>query len=518
MAGKTIDMSKLRKVIKLYVGGKSKVFISTYLGLSRNTVKKYIKQFNGLKVTFEELDRLSDLDLDELFNLPQENELSPKMHDLERFFPRVEKELKKTWKTLKILWEDYKIKYPDGFQRTQFTVYYNRWSKRINAKASMHMSHKAGDKMFVDYAGKTLEIIDRESGEVIEVEFFVAILGASQLTYAEASMSQKKEDFVESVENALLFFGGVPQAIVPDNLKSAVTKSHRYEPTINETFLDFAEHYGTTILPARSYRPKDKALVEGAVKILYTRIYSVLKDQQFFSLKSLNSAIKTLLEKHNTSNLTGKAYSRIELFEELERAELKELPVERFEIRKQAIVTVMNNGHILLSEDRHYYSVPYIYIRKKVKVLYTEKAVEIYAGYNRIAVHPRIKSPHNYSTIKDHLATTHQFMTEWNADRFISWAESIDSNVKLLIIEILNKKQHVEQSYKSCIGVLSLAKKVGNERLSKACEMALDYRIYNYKIVENILEKGLDNLIENNENQDETLPNHPNIRGNTYYK
>lgn len=518
MAGKTIDMSKLRKVIKLYVGGKSKVFISTYLGLSRNTVKKYIKQFNGLKVTFEELDRLSDLDLDELFNLPQENELSPKMRDLERFFPRVEKELKKTGKTLKILWEDYKIKYPDGFQRTQFTVYYNRWSKRINAKASMHMSHKAGDKMFVDYAGKTLEIIDRESGEVIEVEFFVAILGASQLTYAEASMSQKKEDFVESVENALLFFGGVPQAIVPDNLKSAVTKSHRYEPTINETFLDFAEHYGTTILPARSYKPKDKALVEGAVKILYTRIYSVLKDQQFFSLKSLNSAIKTLLEKHNTSNLTGKPYSRIELFEELERAELKELPVERFEIRKQAIVTVMNNGHILLSEDRHYYSVPYIYIRKKVKVLYTEKAVEIYAGYNRIAVHPRIKSPHNYSTIKDHLATTHQFMTEWNADRFISWAESIDSNVKLLIIEILNKKQHVEQSYKSCIGVLSLAKKVGNERLSKACEMALDYRIYNYKIVENILEKGLDNLIENNENQDETLPSHPNIRGNTYYK
>jgi transposase len=518
MAGKTIDMSKLRKVIKLYVQGKSKVFISSYLGLSRNTVKKYIRQFSGLKVTFEELNRLTDLDLDELFNLQQENELSPKMRDLESFFPRVEKELKKTGKTLNILWEEYKMKYPDGFQRTQFAVYFNRWTKRINAKASMHMIHKAGDKMFVDYAGKTLEIIDRESGEVIDVEFFVAILGASQLTYAEASMSQKKEDFVESVENALLFFGGAPQAIVPDNLKSAVTKSHRYEPIINETFLDFSEHYGTTILPARSYKPKDKALVEGAVKILYTRIYSVLKDQQFFSLKSLNSAIKTLLEKHNTSNLTGKPYSRIELFEELEKAELKELPVERFEIRKQAIVTVMNNGHILLSEDRHYYSVPYIYIRKKVKVLYTEKSVEIYAGYNRIAIHPRIKSPHNYSTIKDHLATTHQFMTEWNAERFISWAESIDNNVKLLIIEILNKKQHIEQSYKSCIGVLALAKKVGNERLTKACSIALDYGIYNYKMVENILEKGLDNLSEKQDDQEGELPKHPNIRGNNYYK
>lgn len=518
MAGKTIDMSKLRKVIKLYVQGKSKVFISSYLGLSRNTVKKYILQFSGLKVTYEELNRLTDLDLDELFNLQQENELSPKMRDLESFFPRVEKELKKTGKTLNILWEEYKMKYPDGFQRTQFAVYFNRWTKRINAKATMHMSHKAGDKMYVDYAGKTLEIIDRESGEVIDVEFFVAILGASQLTYAEASMSQKKEDFVESVENALLFFGGAPQAIVPDNLKSAVTKSHRYEPIINETFLDFSEHYGTTILPARSYKPKDKALVEGAVKILYTRIYSVLKDQQFFSLKSLNSAIKTLLEKHNTSNLTGKPYSRIELFEELEKAELKELPVERFEIRKQAIVTVMNNGHILLSEDRHYYSVPYIYIRKKVKVLYTEKSVEIYAGYNRIAIHPRIKSPHNYSTIKDHLATTHQFMTEWNAERFISWAESIDNNVKLLIIEILNKKQHIEQSYKSCIGVLALAKKVGNERLTKACSIALDYGIYNYKMVENILEKGLDNLSEKQDDQEGELPKHPNIRGNNYYK
>ena len=518
MAGKTIDMSKLRKVIKLYVQGKSKVFISSYLGLSRNTVKKYILQFSGLKVTYEELNRLTDLDLDELFNLQQENELSPKMRDLESFFPRVEKELKKTGKTLNILWEEYKMKYPDGFQRTQFAVYFNRWTKRINAKATMHMSHKAGDKMYVDYAGKTLEIIDRESGEVIDVEFFVAILGASQLTYAEASMSQKKEDFVESVENALLFFGGAPQAIVPDNLKSAVTKSHRYEPIINETFLDFSEHYGTTILPARSYKPKDKALVEGAVKILYTRIYSVLKDQQFFSLKSLNSAIKTLLEKHNTSNLTGKPYSRIELFEELEKAELKELPVERFEIRKQAIVTVMNNGHILLSEDRHYYSVPYIYIRKKVKVLYTEKSVEIYAGYNRIAIHPKIKSPHNYSTIKDHLATTHQFMTEWNAERFISWAESIDNNVKLLIIEILNKKQHIEQSYKSCIGVLALAKKVGNERLTKACSIALDYGIYNYKMVENILEKGLDNLSEKQDDQEGELPKHPNIRGNNYYK
>ena len=518
MAAKTIDMSKLRKVIKFYVQGKSKVFISSYLGLSRNTVKKYIKQFSGLKLTYEDLDKLTDTALDELFNVPKERELSSKMRDLEFFFPYMDKELKKTGKTLASLWLEYKTKYPDGFQSTQFSVYFNRWSKRIHAKSTMHIHHKAGDKMYVDYAGKTLEIIDQESGEIIEVQFFVAILGASQLTYAEASMSQKKEDFIESVENALHFFGGVPQGIVPDNLKSAVTKSNRYEPTLNETFLQFSEHYETTILPARAYKPRDKSLVEGAVKILYTRLYSSLKDQQFFSLESLNKAISSLLEKHNTSNFTAKPYSRKQLFEKLERHTLNPLPQQRFEIRKQAIVTVMNNGHVLLSEDRHYYSVPYIHIRKKVKLSYTEKTVEIFLGYNRIALHPRLKSPYNYSTIKEHLATTHQFITEWNPERFISWAESIDSNVKALIIQILDKKQHVEQSYKSCMGVLSLAKKYGNERFIKACSMALGFQSYNYKMVENILSRNIDQLSDDNEEQEKPLPKHDNIRGNHYYQ
>jgi transposase len=518
MAAKTIDMSKLRTVIKFYVQGKSKVFISSYLGLSRNTVKKYIKQFSGLKLTFDELNKLTDVELDELFSIQKEKELNPKMQDLESFFPHVDKELKKTGKTLGLLWLEYKSKYPDGFQSTQFSLYFNRWSKRIHAKSTMHIHHKAGDKMYVDYAGKTLEIIDQESGEIIEVQFFVAILGASQMTYAEASMSQKKECFIESVENALHFFGGVPQGIVPDNLKSAVTKSNRYEPTLNETFLQFSEHYETTILPARAYKPRDKSLVEGAVKILYTRLYSILKEQQFFSLEMLNSAIASLLEKHNTSNFTAKPYSRKQLFEELEQHTLNPLPQQCFEIRKQAMVTVMNNGHVLLAEDRHYYSVPYIHIRKKVKLSYTEKTVEIYFGYNRIAVHPRLKSPYNYSTIKEHLATTHQFVTEWNPERFISWAKSIDEDVKDLIVQILEKKQHVEQSYKSCMGVLSLAKKYGKERLIKACSMALNLQSYNYKMVESILIRNLDQLSEDADEKDRTLPKHTNIRGNNYYQ
>lgn len=516
MGAKPIDMSKLRKVLKLHVQGKSKLFISSYLNLSRNTVKKYIRQFVSLKFTFEELDSLDDLKLEELFLKPQEEELTPRLRALYDFFPYADKELKKTGVTRQLLWQEYKTRHPDGFQRAQFCEHYTRWSKRVNIQPVMHMVHKAGDKLFVDYAGQTLELVDRHSGEIVPVQFFVAILGASQLTYAEASMSQKKEDFITSVENALYYFGGVPAAIVPDNLKSAVIQSNRYEPTVNETFLDFAEHYGTTVLPARAYKPRDKALVEGAVKILYTRIYSLLREQTFFDLPSLNNAIREGLEKHNKTAFSGKPYSRLDLFEELEEDQLTALPQQRYELKQQAVVTVMQNGHVLLGEDKHYYSVPYLYIRKKVKLIYGSRSVEVYYKYNRIAVHQRIKSPYNYTTLKEHLASTHRFVTDWTPQRFIDWGASIHQDVQQMIIHILDKKQHPEQAYKSCMGVLSLAKKVGKERLIKACSRALEYGIYNYMIVQNILEKGLDTL--EHEQTEEDMPDHGNIRGKEYYQ
>jgi transposase len=519
MSGKPIDMSKIRNVIKLYTQGKSKVFISDYLKLSRNTVKKYIKQFISSKKTFEELSALSDLELESLFSGQNTPDLSPKLATLYSFFPTVEKQLKKVGMTRELLWLDYKSKHPDGYQLSYFCELYLRWSQRTNIKSTMHIDHKAGDKMYIDYAGQKLNIIDKESGEIIEVEFFVAILGASQMTYAEASFSQKKADFIHSVENALYFFGGVPQAIVPDNLKSAVVKSDRFEPKINETFMHFSEHYATTILPARAYRPKDKSLVEGAVKILYTRVYSHLKSKHFFSLPDLNKEIWILLEKHNTSILTGKSFSRKELFIELEKHELSPLPQERFELRRQSIVTVLNNGHAFLSEDKHHYSVPYFYIGKRVKLLYTETSVEIFLSHNRIAFHPRVKSPYNYSTIKEHMASSHQFMTDWNPQRFISWAESIDKYVKEFICLILDKKQHPEQSYKSCLGILSLEKKYTRKRLINACTMALEFGVYNYKIVQNILEKEMDMYqINTEEKETPEMPDHQNIRGENYYK
>jgi transposase len=516
MAGKTIEMSKLRKVIRLHTQGKSKSFISSYLRLSRNTVKKYLKRFCELKLTIEEIDAMDDLKLDELFVKSSIDRLPPHIESLYSFFPYAEKKLKKVGVTKRLLWQEYKQRFPDGVQSTQFSVHFNKWLKHNSHKPLMRMTHKAGDKMYVDYAGKTLEIVDRQTGEVTELQFFVAILGASQLTYAEASESQQKEDFIRSVENALHFYGGVPAAIVPDNLKSAVTKSNRYEPTINSTFLDFAEHYGTTILPARSYKPRDKSLAEGAVKILYTRIYTVLQDQTYFSIEHINKDIHKALASHNRKNFSNRSYSRKALFEEIEAHKLSMLPVKRFEVKQQVVATVMLNGHVLLGIDKHYYSVPFNYIRKKVKILYSKSVVEIYHKHNRIAVHPRVLSRYNYSTNEQHLASTHKFISEWSPQKFIDWAESIGSNVKKLIIHILEKKQHPEQAYKSCMGVLSLVKKVGKLRLDKACERALGYEIYNYRMVQKILSKGLDSIDVEKDSKANT-PTHDNIRGKDYY-
>lgn len=514
MANKLTDMSKVRKVIQLHHQKKGKLFISKYLSLSRNTVKKYIALFQLLNLTIEDINQRSDAELEDLFSNNKSESLSPKLKAVYAFFPTMERELKKTGVTKQSMWEEYYKLHPEGLKRSQFCDHYLRWSKRVNPV--MHMNHKAGDKMFIDYAGKTLEVVDKDTGEVTEVQFYVAILGASQLTYAEASPSQKKEDFVASTENALHFYGGVPAAIVPDNLKSAVAKSNRYEPTINETFLDFAEHYETTILPARAYKPRDKSLAEGAVKILYQRIYPVLRKQVFYSLKELNNVIWTELEVHNNKKLTGRSQSRREMFNEIEKQELSELPIERYEIKQLAFATVMQNGHVLLGKDKHYYSVPYQHIRKKVKIMYTTDKVEIYHKYLRIAIHKRNMRPYNYTTVKEHLATTHQFITEWTPQRFINWAASIDEDVKQYITNLLEIKQHPEQAYKSCMGVLSYAKKVGNERLSKACRRALDHDTYNYKIIQNILENGLDKLIEDDD-QDGSLPQHNNIRGKNYY-
>lgn len=514
MANKPIKMSKLRQVLKLYCQGQNKLQISIVTGLSRNTVTKYVKDFIGLKCTFEEITNLSDKDLDDLFCKTPEVVPPERLEELFVFFSEQEKRLRRRGVTLLHLWEEYHVKYPSGYSQTRYYHYYNIWKQK--AQPSMHLEHKAGDKMFVDYAGEKLKIVDPDTGEIRQVEVFVSILGASQLFYVEAVESQRVEDFISCCENALHFYGGSPRAIVPDNLKSAVIKSNRYEPKLNENFEAFAEHYGMTVLPARAYKPKDKALVEGAVKISYRSIYAHLPSEPPTSLEALNAQIRPLLEKKNSTVFKGRSYSRLEQFDEMEKAELQPLPDTRYELRRSVLLSVMKNGHVCLSTDKHYYSVPYGYIGKRVRLLYSKSTVEIFYKYELIASHQRIRSPHNYTTEPSHLATQHKIFADWNPDYFLEQARQIHPDVEYFIGQVLLKKHHPEQAYKSCQGILSYGKRVGHQRLIRACRRAHGYGLYHYKAIENILHKGLD--LFDVEEVEQNMPTHENIRGGDYYE
>jgi len=514
MANKRKTMSKVKQIISLYQSGTSKRTIACKTGISRNTVKKYLHLVKSRGYTYEEFLKLEDAAMDEVLKEDITGD-DQRLSSLEAFLPYMEKELRRTGVNRWVLWEEYKTKHPAGFSYAHFCRHYQQWSK--NTDSCMHMEHKAGDKVFVDYAGKKLQIVDKQTGEIKPVEVFVAILGASQLTYVDASYSQQSEDFIDSMQHALHYFGGVPAAIIADNLKSAVTKSNKYEPMLNERFADFASHYGTHILATRPYKPRDKAMVEKAVSIVYSRIYAPLRDRTFYSLSELNQAIKELVDAYNRVNFKTRNYSRMDMFESVEKPTLKPLPVEQYQIKNYALAKVQKNSHVYLSAEWHYYSVPFRYIGKRVKIIYTRSIVELYHNYQRIAIHERDKKPYGYTSIKTHLPSAHQFVSEWKPEKFINWAKVYGQSVHEYILKILENHQHPEQNYKSCIGILSLEKKYGRERLNKACDRGLYYCNYSLRVIKNILENGMDQLKEE-ESKQLRIPMHENIRGEHYYK
>lgn len=519
MADKRIDMLHLKQLLRLYTSGVSKLQISKQLGFSRNTVKKYINLYHEHLFTYQELQDLSDEDLNDLFGaspLEVRDQDNIQKH-LESLFPYFSKELKRVGVTRYLFWEEYIDKHPSGYSYSRFCYHYRIWLKKVNP--SMHIEHKAGDKMFVDYTGKKLRIIDKETGEEQEVEVFVSVLGASGMTFVEATFTQNKEDFLGSLTKTLHYYGGVPAAIVTDNLRTAVKKSHKYEPVITDSLLDFASHYSTTILPTRAYHPKDKALVENAVRIVYTRIFAPLRKQQFFSLEELNKAIEILLDLHNKAPLQRKKYSRADIFHEVEKPVLLPLPSLMYQLKHTTRATVHKTSHVYLNKDKHYYSVPFSYIGKKVNIIYSKNNVEIYYEGRRIAFHNRIVLKYGYTTIKEHMPSSHQFMTEWNPSRFLSWGRSIGESCEGYIMKILEKKQPPEQSYNTCLGILSLSKRVDQSRLDNACKRALGYERYNLAIIKSILERGLDNLTDDETFfEEKKLPKHKNIRGGKYYE
>lgn len=513
MANKSKTMLEVKQIVSLFINGYSKREIASRVVVSRNTVRKYLTLIRSRGYSYVEFLKLDDTAIDNLLSDPGSTDHG-QVQGLEQFFPYMEKELRRTGVNRWVLWEEYKRVHPSGYSYGRFCHLYRQWSK--NTEVCMHMEHNAGDKLFVDYAGKKLSVVDRETGEVTMMEVFITTLGASQLTYAEASPSQQLEHFIASVERSLHYLGGVPRAIVPDNLKSAVTKANKYEPQVNKHFADFSRHYQTHILPTRAAKPQDKALVEKSVSFVYSRIYAPLRNRTFYSLSELNEAIWELLDKLNLARFQNRDYSRRELFEQTDKHALGPLPAERYHIKDYAVVSVQNNSHVYLTACRHYYSVPFRYIGKRVKVVHCSSSVEIYYRYERIALHRPGSKPYGYTSIKEHLPSTHRFISEWSPEKFINWARGYGENVEEYISKVLDNHQHPEQNYKSCMGILQLEKRYGKQRLSQACQRGLYYRNYGYMVIKNMLKKGLDRVKENDIQYQ--IPLHNNIRGGNYYK
>lgn len=515
MANRRIRMEKIKEIIRL--GDElnlSNRAISRALNVSRPVVAQYLNDFRATGLQYAQIKDQSD---QELLGVLGRNKRfqSPRYGELVSRFEGYVKELKRTGVNLQVLWEEYQQEHPQGYSYSQFCYHYQVW--RQASQLSMHIDHKAGDKLFVDFTGKKLFLTDPKTGEWSEVETFVAILGASQLTYVEATATQQWADWVRANENALWYIEGVPNAIVPDCLKSGVQKPCKYEPDINPGYGDFARHYDTVILPARPLRSKDKALVENAVRIVYSRIFAPLRDRHFFTLRELNQAIGEKLREHNDRYFQRLKMSRRQLFEETERSALKPLPVRKYELRYFQMAKVQFNYHVYLSCDKHYYSVPFEYRGKQVKIIYTASGVEIYHDNSRLTSHLRDRTANKYTTIPEHMPSHHRFYHDWSPEKMRSWAGEIGSSVHQLVDQILARRAHPEQAYKVCLGIINLSKKYDHQRVDRACRRALEFEYYSYKAVRNILEKGLDR-IEESELSSENLPEHENIRGSRYYK
>jgi len=518
MSNKTIEMFTIRQILRLYASGKGTKYISQSTGVARNTVKKYLYRYVLSEKTIEQIEAMSDAQMSGLFLIKGRMEVvNKRLSDLEPLLPLYAAMLKKRGVTKGMVHAKYLLQCPDGYRSSSFLEKINQFMQV--GKPSMKMTHKAGDKLFVDFTGQKLQLVDAFTGEINEIEVFVAILGCSQLTFVMAVRSQCKEDFILGCERALHFFGGVPQAIVPDNLKSAVTKASKYEAQLNDNFAAFAEHYHTFGFPTRTYKPKDKALVEGAVKIIYKTIFSKIDQNVYHTLDQVNKDILIHLEIHNNAKLTGENYSRRQQFTELEAQTLQPLNPYLFELMTTQLSTVNKYGHVLLSVDKRYYSVPFKLIGKRLKIKYTSTKIEVYEQDEVVAVHDRFFGKGlKYITIQDHLATQHKYLAEWNPQKFMATASSIGEAVSQYIAKILAREMYPEQSYKSCSGVLSFAKRVGNARLINACKRADGFGIYNYGIIDQILRSKADAIPFEDEIPNSVMPLHENIRGQNYYE
>lgn len=521
MPNKSISMNKIRQVLRCHAAGYGSRSISVMLSVSRTTVRKYLLCFMRSRMEIEDVLSMDEKSLYALFH-EQEPERkpqpSPRSQQLDALLPDYMKRLKRRHQTREMLFREYSAACPGGYCRSHF--YYRLQNYIIQHSPVSHIEHRAGDKMYVDYAGDRLYLTDPESGEKRSVEVFVAILPCSQLTYVEAVSTQRKEDFIRACENALVFFGGAPLAIVPDNLKAAVSRPGRWESDINRDFAMFAEHYGCAGVPARVRRPRDKALVESAVKLIYRSIYPRVRQSVHHTLEELNASISIALEVHNNALMYGRTTSRREQYEDLERECMRPLNPHRFEMRRHSVSTVSRSGYVRV--DGYSYSVPYRYIGKKLDILSGDSEIGIYYRCEPIATHKRGSGLNRHITDPSHRPG--QTPSDRDPARLVEKAAGLHPSISDYLSQVISERRYPDLASKSCRGILSLAGKVGVERLARACRLAQSYGMFSLRSLTEILDNRQDLVTDEDDTAAATaepsaghIPDHGNLRGKEYF-
>jgi transposase len=504
-------MRKIREVLRLrFAQGLSQRAIGVSLGLSTGAVNSYLGRARMVDLDWPLADEFNDAELETLLYPPP-----PALAAERRPVPDwavVHRELRRPNVTLALLWEEYRggAGGQDGFGYSWYCDLYREWAKRL--KPTLRQVHTAGERVFVDFSGRTMEVIDGSTGEIRRAEIFVGVLGASSYTFAAASWTQSLPDWIALHVSMLTFMGGVPRQIVSDNLRAGITRACFYEPLVNRTYADMASHYGTAVIPARPYKPRDKAKVEVGVQVVQRWILARLRNQQFFSLAELNQAIRELVDNLNDRLMHGWGTTRRTLFEELDRPALGPLPPTPYEYAGWKLCRVNLDYHVEI--EKHFYSVPFRLLREQVDARITAKTVEIFHRGKLVAAHARSQRPYRPTTVADHMPSSHRRYRDWTHERIQREAATIGDDTVALVEIILRSRPHPEQGFRSCIGILGLAKRYDAERLDAACARALFLGTRSYSSVAAIL--------KNAQERKQTPPEQPrlfheNIRGSDYY-
>jgi transposase len=516
MSALPLSMRKLKELLRLkYEAGLSQRQIARALNLSLGVVNKYLHAAEAAGITCPLPDDLNEAQLRRRLFPPDAS--PPETYYAPVDFAAMHQELKQKGVTKQLLWEEYAEANPDNhYSRSQFFFHYQLWQARL--KLSMRQTHRAGEKMFVDYAGQPVPIINATTGEINQAQIFVAVLGASNYTYAEATFSQRLHDWIGSHVRAFEFFEGVTQLIIPDNLKSGVTRADRYEPILNRSYQEMLAHYSTAALPARPQKPRDKAKVEFGVQLVQRWILARLRNRTFFSLADLNHSIReplTLLNQKPFRKLPG---SRRSQYEALDRPALLPLPATAYEFAEWKLGRAHVDYHVEVYG--HYYSVPHALRGRQLDVRITATTVEFFHHNQRVASHSRSDRLGGHTTIPDHMPSHHRAHSEWNPERFLNWAVEIGSHTRDFVRSLIESRKHPELAYRSCLGLLSLAKTYTPQRLEAACQRALALGTLRQTSVRSILERGLDSqpLPDTQAEEAATPLVHENLRGAAYYQ